>query len=136
MPHEAGHHAHESPPAMTVPLMILAVLRAGRRGLFRVDATASPTSWCSTPSLAYRDAAGRGRRAGTRRTCDVALISTVVALSGIGLAAFFYLGDPAPGRRGSPDAVGPLYRLVVRQVLHRPDLQRAVRLAAVAAGRS
>jgi NADH-quinone oxidoreductase subunit L len=25
IPHEAGHHAHESPPVMTVPLMILAV---------------------------------------------------------------------------------------------------------------
>src|SRR5205823_14753768 len=24
IPHEAGHHAHESPPMMTVPLMILA----------------------------------------------------------------------------------------------------------------
>src|SRR5215467_4533538 len=29
IPHEAGHHAHESPPAMTVPLMILSVFAAG-----------------------------------------------------------------------------------------------------------
>ena len=25
IPHEAGHHAHESPPIMTIPLVILAI---------------------------------------------------------------------------------------------------------------
>src|SRR5205823_6881268 len=29
IPHEAGHHAHESPPIMTVPLMVLAVCALG-----------------------------------------------------------------------------------------------------------
>ncbi|MEX0979210.1 MAG: proton-conducting transporter membrane subunit, partial [Pirellulales bacterium] len=28
VPHEAGHHAHESPPSMTVPLVVLAALSA------------------------------------------------------------------------------------------------------------
>jgi NADH-quinone oxidoreductase subunit L len=29
VPHEAGHHAHESPPVMTVPLMVLSVFALG-----------------------------------------------------------------------------------------------------------
>src|SRR5882672_2220227 len=51
IPEEAGHHAHESPSIMTVPLMVLAV------GALFVGAIAEPfTHWFShfleaTPSL-------------------------------------------------------------------------------------
>ncbi len=37
IPHEAGHHAHESPLVMTVPLMILAVFAAGVGAYLRIE---------------------------------------------------------------------------------------------------
>jgi len=95
IPHEAGHHAHESPWPMTVPLMILAAfaLVVGR--------------WCEvdhwfghmleqTPSLAYFSqphvpTAYRGPFGDFK--IEVAALSTLVALAGIALAAFLYLGD-------------------------------------------
>lgn len=94
VPHEAGHHAHESPPAMTVPLRILAACALLVGGFF---------TWTGgfvgfleqTPSLAYgpmevhADAHGHGHDSHTL----IGAIGTVVALSGLGLAAFLYLGD-------------------------------------------
>ncbi|HEY1190577.1 MAG TPA: NADH-quinone oxidoreductase subunit L, partial [Gemmata sp.] len=42
IPHEAGHHAHESPPSMTLPLMVLAL------GALAVGAVVEPfTHWFS-----------------------------------------------------------------------------------------
>ncbi len=35
IPPEAGHHAHESPPVMTVPLVILAVCALGVGAVYR-----------------------------------------------------------------------------------------------------
>ena len=79
--HEAKHHLHESPPSMTVPLMILAMLsvvgglgrradrrRAGtasRRGSRRRSAPASVAQ--PTPRPAPRPSAG-GHRARDRRS--------------------------------------------------------------------
>src|ERR1043166_1446304 len=63
IPHEAGHHAHESPPAMTGPLAILAV------GAFSVGwyftwtgSFLSPTGFLmQTPSLTIlKEAAEKG----------------------------------------------------------------------------
>ena len=67
-PDEAGHHPHESPPVMSVPLVVLAVVRPGHRrgrrpdGLVRAlpggDARADAAAK-STPGVGA-DAAGDG----------------------------------------------------------------------------
>jgi NADH-quinone oxidoreductase subunit L len=90
IPPEAGHHAHESPRSMTVPLGILAVcsLLAG--------------AWCEatgglarflhqTPVLAWLPTL-RGGAAGQFHL-EVAAVSTLAALLGMGLAAYLYLGS-------------------------------------------
>jgi NADH-quinone oxidoreductase subunit L len=91
VPAQAGHHAHESPPVMTSPLLALAIC-AALVGLVWGDQQfgdfLSPT-----PSLIG------SAFAATRPTdpvfhMDVAGLSTLVALAGIGLALFFYLGEP------------------------------------------
>ena len=109
-------------------------LRAGRRRLFRMD-----RRLCRVPgahAVAGLSASSRRARPSTPAVAHDwwPSSSTVVALAGVGLAAFLYLGDRAQvdGARAAADR--PLYCAVVRQVLLRPDLQRAVRLAAAAAG--
>ena len=85
-----------------------------------------------TPSLADRRPAGHGPAGEAARTWAWRCSARVVALAGIGLAWFLYLGREAPGAHGSTrlmDAVG-LYRLSLRQVLLRRDLQRPGGLAA------
>ena len=88
VPHEA-HHAHESPKAMVIPLVILAacsvivgVFFDHRLGDFIVK----------TPSLASAIVGGTN---GLHHEFhwDVAMLSTVVASAGIAIAAYFYLGN-------------------------------------------
>lgn len=96
IPVQAGHHAHESPPVMTMPLMILAFCSLFV-GLIFVGNWAS--NWGAntlvdflgrTPSLAA------GLIAQTRVEpefhIDVAGQSSLIALAGIGVALFLYLG--------------------------------------------
>jgi NADH-quinone oxidoreductase subunit L len=88
IPEEAGHHAHESPRTMTIPLMILAVCAAFvgflLLGSFSEFLRLAPSlAWKMVPDV-EEDALIHGR---------VAVTSTLVALGGIGVAAFFYLGD-------------------------------------------
>lgn len=101
IPPEAGHHAHESPPMMTVPLMILAVGAAGlglvlghMTGLFDgfLDKTISGT--------------------GAHHAADwfVIGLSTVAAVAGIALAWVFY-AERSAVPAAIADAVPPLYRL-------------------------
>jgi len=92
IPHEAGHHAHESPRVMTVPLVILAVLAAVVGGYYAMT-NGIFNFLCQTPSLAYQMIA----QSATEPKLDigVSVLSTVVVFVGIGLAAYFYLGDPA-----------------------------------------
>jgi NADH-quinone oxidoreductase subunit L len=86
IPEEAGHHAHESPRTMTIPLMILAVCAA-------VVGFAFVSSFGDflrlAPSLAKMPAVEENPAIHSQ----VAVTSTLVALAGIGIAAFFYLGD-------------------------------------------
>jgi NADH-quinone oxidoreductase subunit L len=87
VPPEAGHHAHESPAPMLVPLAVLAIcsLVAG---------------WCQgpfseflrqTPSLAYR-VLPHAEHPGNLHF-QVQMLSTIIAVAGAGLATFLYLGD-------------------------------------------
>jgi NADH-quinone oxidoreductase subunit L len=90
VPPEAGHHAHESPPAITVPLMILAVCALGVGAYF--ESTGGFVNYLMyTPSLAF-DGLTEAHDV-HKFHMDVALISTAVALSGVALAAYLYLGS-------------------------------------------
>jgi NADH-quinone oxidoreductase subunit L len=107
IPDEAGDHAHESPPSMTRPLMILAVGAAGAGflwGLLRKFLE-------RTPSLDYlvRAEAEQVHVEGGSHWVVMA-VSTVIALAGIGLAAWLYLGDRARVGRLAR-GFGLLYRL-------------------------
>jgi NADH-quinone oxidoreductase subunit L len=93
VPPEAGHHAHESPPVMTVPLMILAV------GAVLVGLVFGPTHrfehylrdhWM-VPS--FGSLLTHGETPGMN--LPLMLVSSVVALAGIGLAWWMYLRQPA-----------------------------------------
>ncbi|ADB15418.1 proton-translocating NADH-quinone oxidoreductase, chain L [Pirellula staleyi DSM 6068] len=96
IPHQAGHHAHESPPIMTAPLVVLSVA-AVVIGAAWISLT---SDWGAnslldfigtTPSLAV------GAVAATREVgkfhIDVAGVSTVTAGLGILLACYLYLGS-------------------------------------------
>jgi NADH-quinone oxidoreductase subunit L len=98
IPQEAGHRAHESPPVMTAPLVVLAVCSA-LVGVAAI-ALADPMNWGTnavaeylghTPSLAAGAVAAT--RAGPEFHLNVAGLSTVAALAGIALSLFLYLGD-------------------------------------------
>jgi proton-translocating NADH-quinone oxidoreductase chain L len=96
VPHEAGHHAHESPPVMWVPLVVLAV---GAIGVGYVNAEPF-TSYLShflatTPNLAalhlpHLDWGQRGLLWGG---------SIVAALGGVGVAYWMYVTNPGVAGR-------------------------------------
>jgi NADH-quinone oxidoreductase subunit L len=93
IPPEAAHHAHESPPVMTGPLVILAGCAIVVGFLF-VGSFGGLLS--ETPSLAWRSVPtfpAAEEAAQENVHSFVAVLSTVFALAGIGLAAFLYLGD-------------------------------------------
>ncbi len=87
IPEEAGHHAHESPKTMTIPLMVLGFLAL---------AIGASEHWFveflgHTPSLSMeriRPAEEHGFN------WTVAITGSVVAVLGIGAAAFMYLRSP------------------------------------------
>ncbi len=83
VPHEAGHHAHESPQVMCVPL---AVLAAGAIfvGLY-FEFTGSFAGFLQ-PLLPFAPHAHE-------INLPIAVTSTLIAVSGIGLAGHLYLGD-------------------------------------------
>jgi NADH-quinone oxidoreductase subunit L len=91
VPQEAGEHAHESPPVMTIPLVILAV-----GAVFAGIAVEPFTHWFSglltrTPLL--------GRLHEHAPNWLLMGLSSVVALAGIGVAYAMYVVQPGlPGR--------------------------------------
>jgi NADH-quinone oxidoreductase subunit L len=102
VPHQAGRHAHESPAVMVMPLVVLAICSLGV-GFFCVQDLLH--NWgtnrfvdflAATPSLAG------GLIAATRVEpqfhVEVAGTSTIAALAGIGLAMYFYMGEPSEAR--------------------------------------
>jgi len=94
IPHEAGHHAHESPWTMWVPLAILALFTAGI-GLALDHSYLNGTHpfadfLAKTPSLT--GAVDATERLGEFHI-DVAAISMTVALLGVLLASVLYLGN-------------------------------------------
>jgi NADH-quinone oxidoreductase subunit L len=107
VPPEAGHHAHESPKVMTVPLMVLAV------GALFVGIVAEPfTHWFShfldkTPSLAQAAQASGAAPVAHEFNWTIALLSSGFALAGVALAAVLY----RRGYEAVPPALEPLMAL-------------------------
>jgi NADH-quinone oxidoreductase subunit L len=104
VPPEAGHHAHESPPVMTVPLVILAV------GAVGLGIVVQPlTHWFSdlltkTPGLhAIHD---HGMNVG------LMALSSLLAVGGIGFAWWMYVKDVGLADRVAA-GMGGLYQLSV-----------------------
>jgi NADH-quinone oxidoreductase subunit L len=98
IPEEAGHHAHESPKVMTIPLIVLAV------GALFVGIVAEPfTHWFShflekTPSLQKAAEVSGAAEVAHAFNWTIATLSTVFALAGVGLAFALY-------RKGGPEKV-------------------------------
>jgi NADH-quinone oxidoreductase subunit L len=88
VPHEAGHHAHEAPRLMLIPLVILAVCALG---VGVVDSGFSDFLH-KTPSLAYAPLQPSEHAAETGVHGQIMALSTIAGLVGIGVAAFLYLG--------------------------------------------
>jgi NADH-quinone oxidoreductase subunit L len=89
IPHEAGHHAHESPAPMTLPLVVLALPAALIGGYYGL--THGILDFLSqTPSLAYQTV----RRIAEKPEFELnlAITSTAIVVAGIALAGFLYLG--------------------------------------------
>ncbi|WP_315861217.1 NADH-quinone oxidoreductase subunit L [Anatilimnocola floriformis] len=95
IPPQAGHHAHESPPMMTGPLIVLAfaAVLIGAVWLQNGASTNLLANYIgTTPSLATGLVAAT-RPAHPEFHLSVAAISTVVAGAGIMLALYLYLGS-------------------------------------------
>jgi NADH-quinone oxidoreductase subunit L len=98
--HETEHHLHESPPQMTIPLMILAVLSivAGWVGLPHGVLWGDAFGHYLAPVLAPHDALGHHEIAGST-VLLLTLVTTSVALGGIFVAYSFYLKSPGTADR-------------------------------------
>jgi NADH-quinone oxidoreductase subunit L len=107
VPEEAGHHAHESPPSMTVPLAILAVLSAvSGWWLFKDHALASFLA--ATPSFTAPAVAATATAPVFH--WDIAVQGTLAALAGIVIAALGHLGRRSDGPQ-MERFLGPLQTL-------------------------
>lgn len=111
IPSEAGHHAHESPRSMTVPLIVLAICSAVV-GIYFELTHGFAEFLGQTPSIAYlTHHAHEHVHEGFH--WNIMLSSAAVALFGIGLAAVFYWPrrkSVADATHKAAEAVG-LYRL-------------------------
>jgi len=112
--HEAEHHLHESPPSMTVPLMILAALSVvgGWIGVPAVLGGGDQFAQFLEPVIAHPAEAAEEAHALSHATeYGLMLASVVVALAGIWLAWQWYLKKPSvPGMLAT--RFGGAYRLL------------------------
>ncbi len=120
IPHEAGHHAHESPPSMTVPLRVLAVCSLVVGAYFTY--TGGFVDFLSkTPQLEFAPlaaTASHGEHAHAAHQL-VSVVGTIIALVAIGLAAFLYLGDHTLISK-LRQLAGPLYWLSYGKLFFDP----------------
>ena len=108
MPHEAGDHAHESPNSMCLQLIVLAACAALVGVLFDWSwiGVIFDSAWAnelevnyfaefllSTPSLAHE--AARATSLPGIFHGDIVVLSCLIAIAGLALSAFLYLGHHA-----------------------------------------
>ena len=110
MPREVAHHVHESPAAMTVPLVLLALLTVvAGAALGLPGAHGTPLSRFLAPVLGH---AGGGHEGPT--ALALLVFSAAVAVAGVGLAWYVYgRGDVRPGSIGVPR--NALHRLLLNK---------------------
>jgi NADH-quinone oxidoreductase subunit L len=93
IPPEAGHHAHESPPVMTVPLIILAIGAVGVGHVFGPTGLFEDYLNEHWMTVSFRAAVAGDEAHGLNVV--LMLVSSLVALGGIGLAWWMYVRQPA-----------------------------------------
>ncbi|MGL4421329.1 MAG: NADH-quinone oxidoreductase subunit L [Gemmataceae bacterium] len=119
VPHEAGHHAHESPRIMRIPLIVLAV------GALIVGAVVDPLTHAfghhlaeaeslKTANAVYGKAFNITPITTHEFSLSLAALSSVLALAGVGLAIGIYGRGTRPG--AVPESARPLYALSQNKV--------------------
>ena len=111
VPEEAGHHAHESPPVMTVPLVILAIASAVS-GWLLFSTHALADFLAATPSFTAPAVVATAVKPAFH--WDLALQGTLAAAIGIALAAYGHLGRRSDGPQ-MERFLGPLQTLLARK---------------------
>jgi NADH-quinone oxidoreductase subunit L len=109
-----GAHLHDAPPPMALALIALAIgsVVAGYVGLPHVLGGSDWFGWFLEPSFAGVAAAEAAESTSLEGTLMV--VSTLVAITGIGLAAFFFLK-----RRSAADAVAARFAGLHRVLTHK-----------------
>jgi NADH-quinone oxidoreductase subunit L len=108
VPHEVAHHVHESPPSMTWPLVILAVLTVGAGVAVGIPAEeGSPFQKFLRPVFAAQPAHHGGILA-----LVLIVLAVMVSLAGLVLAAVMYWSSTARVSRLGAD-LRPLPRLLL-----------------------
>jgi NADH-quinone oxidoreductase subunit L len=112
--HEAKHHLHESPPSMTVPLIVLAVLSVigGWVNLPIIANGQRLRHWLEPALGAVHEAAEQG--AHTRLELTLMVASVLVALAGLLVAWVFYVKSP-----GMPQRLASSFKGLYRAVLNK-----------------
>ena len=112
--HEAKHHLHESPPSMTVPLIVLAVLSVigGWVNLPIIANGQRLRHWLEPALGAAHEAAEHGAHTSLELTLMVA--SVLVALAGLLVAWVFYVKSP-----GMPQRLASSFKGLYRAVLNK-----------------
>jgi NADH-quinone oxidoreductase subunit L len=117
-----GSHLHDAPPAMALALVVLAIgsVLAGYIGLPHALGGSNRFEHFLEPSLRLQADAGEPVEevapAGGQEALELGLmgVSTVVAVTGIGLAAFFFLRN-----RPAADRMAERHRGLHRLLLHK-----------------
>jgi NADH-quinone oxidoreductase subunit L len=117
IPHEAGEHAHESPPIMTIPLVILA---AG--ALFAGIIVEPFTHWFS--GFLYGHTASLGTHEEAPPNYGLLALSSAVALGGIAVAWWMYVRQPGTAARLAQEVRG-LYQLALNK-FHVDEIYEAL----------
>jgi NADH-quinone oxidoreductase subunit L len=118
-PHHHGAHLHDAPPSMAVPLVVLAI-GSVVAGYLNVPAAIGGSAFLEgflEPSLhvpALDAAHAAGEHADHAVELTLMIVSSLVALGGIGLAAFLYLK-----RTELPDRLAARFSGVYQFVLHK-----------------
>jgi NADH-quinone oxidoreductase subunit L len=122
--HGAHGHLHDAPPAMAIVLVVLAAgsIAAGWIGIphaigggNQIEAFLEPSFQAPTGGAeAVRHAEAEAAHGGAGTEISLMLVSTVVALAGIGVATIFFLRQPERADRLAASARG-LYQLLLNK---------------------